>query len=33
MMVADPPITIAATRLMEVKKLSVSGEVYCTIAR
>ncbi|CAB4932406.1 unannotated protein [freshwater metagenome] len=32
-MLAEPPITMAATRLIEVAKTSVSGEVYCTTAR
>ena len=32
-MLPAPPITIAASRLIECPKLSVSGEVYCTAAR
>ena len=29
-MLPAPPITIAASRLIECPKLRVSGEVYCT---
>ena len=32
-MLAEPPMTIAATMLIEVWNDSVSGEVYCTMPR